>query len=668
MRGQRRWWWLGAGLVFATAACERRTVVEPDAAVVASLGDTALRDAAPPMIRAGTETEPGTSANILPDTTCPEALQGRVRRCAQWTAGNGHWYAVLDEKLYFEEAGPAAAGLPPLAGASARLASLTSPEELAFVTGTVLANLAQPTPSDAPLDAYWLGATATENAGNDPDAWRWTSGEPWGYTAWAPGEPNNANETALSVWGAFSDRPAGTWNNLLPRNMAGNPLHRIWSLVEWETTSDPNVCEVPVINYKQVDERWAGLRLDSKTSPADTIGTIGCVLTSLAILYSHAGRPADPPTLNSEFIARGAFTAEGNIDYRQATRIGTNRELQFVPLSLVREEFDSTRAKQVAADAVCRGFPVVATVKNISGRRRDHAVVIRRAPRIVTPTTSWREFEIADPGYRNREPNLGVYAAKPIWIRGFVQRTGGGGPAVPDALPPSDAVQASLAATAAQEVELVVGGGTAILTDALGRRLGLLDTADVTLAEIPGGGFDPYIEPGRVGDDVADAESATSVSVSFWLKQESAATYDVRVRATRTGTLTLDFGDDTPRRNVFRWQGVQGAEYRFTILFDPNPATRLIIQRTDAGAPRPYQLTALCGTRFRVRNRSDYQVTATWDVYGTTEAGTLQLPPRPSGQEFSETVFETTARGTVRLFVGGKQVDVKAPSAGACGS
>lgn len=503
MRGQRRWWWLGAGLVFATAACERRTVVEPDAAVVASLGDTALRDAAPPMIRAGTETEPGTSANILPDTTCPEALQGRVRRCAQWTAGNGHWYAVLDEKLYFEEAGPAAAGLPPLAGASARLASLTSPEELAFVTGTVLANLAQPTPLDAPLDAYWLGATATENAGNDPDAWRWTSGEPWGYTAWAPGEPNNANETALSVWGAFSGRPAGTWNNLLPRNM---------------------------------------------------------------------------------------------------------------------------------------------------------------------PTTSWREFEIADPGYRNREPNLGVYAAKPIWIRGFVQRTGGGGPAVPDALPPSDAVQASLAATAAQEVELVVGGGTAILTDALGRRLGLLDTADVTLAEIPGGGFDPYIEPGRVGDDVADAESATSVSVSFWLKQESAATYDVRVRATRTGTLTLDFGDDTPRRNVFRWQGVQGAEYRFTILFDPNPATRLIIQRTDAGAPRPYQLTALCGTRFRVRNRSDYQVTATWDVYGTTEAGTLQLPPRPSGQEFSETVFETTARGTVRLFVGGKQVDVKAPSAGACGS
>jgi hypothetical protein len=41
-----------------------------------------------------------------------------------------------------------------------RLASVTSPEELAFVTGTVLANLAQPTPPDAPLDAYWLVATA----------------------------------------------------------------------------------------------------------------------------------------------------------------------------------------------------------------------------------------------------------------------------------------------------------------------------------------------------------------------------------------------------------------------------------------------------------------------------------------------------------------------------
>jgi hypothetical protein len=51
-----------------------------------------------------------------------------------------------------------------------------------------------------------------------------------------------------------------------------------------------------------------------------------------------------------------------------------------------------------------------------------------------------------------------------------------------------------------------------------------------------------------------------------------------------------------------------------------------------------------------------------------SDRGTLQLPPRPSRQEFSETVFETTAHGTVRLFVGGKQVDVKARSAGACGS
>lgn len=78
--------------------------------------------------------------------------------------------------------------------------------------------------------------------------------------------------------------------------------------------------------------------------------------------------------------------------------------------------------------------------------------------------------------------------------------------------------------------------------------------------------------------------------------------------------------------------------------------------------------TALCGARFPVRNRSDYQVTATLDVYGMSDRGTLQLPPRPSRQEFSATVFETTAHGTVRLFVGGKQVDVKARSAGACGS
>jgi hypothetical protein len=149
MRGCVRWWLVGTSVVISAAACERRTAVEPQSSVVASVGDTALRDVAPPMIRPGAGPEPGSYANVLPDTTCPPALQGRVRRCVQWTMGNGHWYAVLDQKLYYEQAAPAVAGLPALTGASARLASLTSPAELAFVTGTVLANLAQPTPTDA---------------------------------------------------------------------------------------------------------------------------------------------------------------------------------------------------------------------------------------------------------------------------------------------------------------------------------------------------------------------------------------------------------------------------------------------------------------------------------------------------------------------------------------
>ncbi|MFN8877427.1 MAG: C-type lectin domain-containing protein [Gemmatimonadota bacterium] len=639
--------------------------------MVASVGDTALRDVAPPMIRPGAGPEPGSYANVLPDTTCPPALQGRVRRCVQWTMGNGHWYAVLDQKLYYEQAAPAVAGLPALTGASARLASLTSPAELTFVTGTVLANLAQPTPSDAPLDAYWLGATAPEDAGNDPGAWRWMSGELWSYTAWAPGEPNNANETALSIWGAFSGRPTGTWNNLLPRNMAGNPLHRIWSLVEWETEPNPDVCEVPVTNYKQTDDRWKGLRLDSRRAAKDTIGSIGCVLTSLAITFTHAGQPVDPPTLNSALVTGGGFTPEGTLVHGDAANVFSGGALRFVKLAAIEGQLDPLRSKQEAARMVCEGVPGIATVKNFTGSRGPHSVVITGAPRVVTESTTWRDFVISDPGYRGRRDSLARYAIeRPVWVRGYMQRSSVPSPA-PQQIRGGDAESDAALALLADSLPMtvVVGGGTGLLTDALGRRVGRLDPTAAVLAEIPGAGFDPYLEQGELTDTLGGNNAPERTSVSITLFASGTATFTLDVRAINSGPMTLgfDFGTHPARRrNVFIWQGIAGQSYRFVMLADPSPSARLIIQRTDAGAPRPYQLTALCGTRFRVRNRSDYHVTATWDVYGTAERGTLSLPPRPSGAEFSETIFSTVARGTVRLFVSGNQVDVKAPSAGAC--
>jgi hypothetical protein len=84
--------------------------------------------------------------------------------------------------------------------------------------------------------------------------------------------------------------------------------------------------------------------------------------------------------------------------------------------------------------------------------------------------------------------------------------------------------------------------------------------------------------------------------------------------------------------------------------------------------PNVLLLTYLCGRTFQVRNSNEAVVEVTWDVFETTDAGTLTLPARPLSASFSETVFETTATGTVRLFYQGTQVGVKANGGAVCAS
>lgn len=48
----------------------------------------------------------------------------------------------------------------------------------------------------------WLGALQQENAAAPTSDWHWVTGEPWAFTAWADGEPNEASldERALSYY------------------------------------------------------------------------------------------------------------------------------------------------------------------------------------------------------------------------------------------------------------------------------------------------------------------------------------------------------------------------------------------------------------------------------------------------------------------------------------
>lgn len=81
--------------------------------------------------------------------------------------------------------------------------------------------------------------------------------------------------------------------------------------------------------------------------------------------------------------------------------------------------------------------------------------------------------------------------------------------------------------------------------------------------------------------------------------------------------------------------------------------------------PTGIRLTYICGNTFRVKNPHPVPVQVTWDVYGTSESGSLLLAPA-NGITPSTTFFTTTATGTVRLFYQGTQIDVKANGCFVC--
>lgn len=131
-----------------------------------------------------------------------------------WTdsAGVTHEYTLLPDGQFLEDAAASAAALTSdpaglFPGEQAYLVAINTPEEQAFV-GSVAAGL-----------VCWIGAYQDRSA---PDywepggGWRWVSGEPWSYTNWLPGEPNNlhwAGEDWVDIL-PYSSYPTGYgWND-----------------------------------------------------------------------------------------------------------------------------------------------------------------------------------------------------------------------------------------------------------------------------------------------------------------------------------------------------------------------------------------------------------------------------------------------------------------------
>ena len=123
----------------------------------------------------------------------------------QWPlseGGNGHFYEFVDmHGVLWTQARDSAAAMT-WSGTSGHLATLTSQAENDWVCNTL-----NPGPA-------WLGGYQAADAPSPSVGWHWVTGEPWAYTNWYPGEPNDGgtgNEWALHF---ELGRPSCSWNDL----------------------------------------------------------------------------------------------------------------------------------------------------------------------------------------------------------------------------------------------------------------------------------------------------------------------------------------------------------------------------------------------------------------------------------------------------------------------
>jgi hypothetical protein len=149
----------------------------------------------------------------------------------QWT--NGHWYeaVLVADGINWENA----RGIAALRGGY--LATATSVEENGFIHSLVNDPRFWYIDVAGNTEGPWLGGFQLDGSGEPATGWQWVTNEPWSYTNWASGEPNNnggtENRTVFFGLGNYSYNPALTWNDV--------PLGALQKgyIVEWDANPVP---------------------------------------------------------------------------------------------------------------------------------------------------------------------------------------------------------------------------------------------------------------------------------------------------------------------------------------------------------------------------------------------------------------------------------------------
>ena len=112
------------------------------------------------------------------------------------TVYNGNIYCLYDELVSWYTAYNVCENM------GGHLATITSAEEQKIITDLCYGSF---------YTAYWLGATDDSSEGD----WKWVTGEPFSYTNWSSGEPNNANSKEHYLEQYY------TWNDYIDNGYRG---------------------------------------------------------------------------------------------------------------------------------------------------------------------------------------------------------------------------------------------------------------------------------------------------------------------------------------------------------------------------------------------------------------------------------------------------------------
>jgi hypothetical protein len=258
-------------------------------------------------------------------------VAGAQSGAVQWKVedgGNGHWYKL-------QLTGPVTWGNARTLAESVggHLATSTSDSE-----NSLLVSLAQR--PDAWINDDYGNTGGPYLGGYQPDgsdassAWKWVTGEPWNWTGWAAGEPNNGFQPGVLVTALLGYQPAGAnyrgWadayaDGTSPLDPVQYPL-LISCLVEWEAdcNSDGIVDYGQCLNGTLADYNSNNIPDRCERGEACVVGNYPVQWQSSDSGNGHWYR-FNPTHVNWEVTRSAAMAAGGNL-----ACIGSQSENSFV--------------------------------------------------------------------------------------------------------------------------------------------------------------------------------------------------------------------------------------------------------------------------------------------------------------------------------------------------